>query len=99
MTETIAEAAKKFIPQTTHNVTELKSVPIDIPIYHDGKGTDKEGKDFTYSYVSINGEKYRVAGSVLNAIKEILKERSFKSFKVTSAGTGRQTKYTVIPLD
>lgn len=102
--QTIADAARAYVPQSTKNITELESVPINVLI-QDGEGEytdDETGKavEFHYKFIEIDGEKFRMPLSVLGSLKAIMEKKpTLKSFAVTKQGTGRQTKYTVIPLD
>lgn len=99
MNKTIAESAKSYVPKTAKNITELKSVAVDLLIQED-EGVDSAGAEYTYNYVEVDGEKYRVPDSVLNNLKAILEKKpNLKSFAVSKTGEGRLTKYTVIPLD
>lgn len=98
--QTIKESAKNFQPKTTKNISELSSVPVDAEIFHDGKGTDKEGIEFTYSYLMFNDEEYRVPGVVLGQLKDMLEEKpNMKTFKVKRTGELLKTRYSVIPLE
>ena len=99
MSMSIKEASQTYKPKTAKNITELKSCPIDLALQME-TGTDNEGKDYSYNYVEVGGEKYRIADSVLANLKAILEKKpTLKNFAVTKTGEGRQTKYTVIPLD
>lgn len=100
MTNTIRTAAKTFVPKTAHNITELKSVDVDLLLQLEA-GTNKETNEpYEYNFVEVNGEKYRVPDSVLNNLKAILEKKpTLKTFCVSKAGEGRLTKYTVIPLE
>ena len=98
---TLKEEAKTYEPKAlTKNIAELESVSTDFQV-REGTGTNKEtNKDFTYKYVEINGEEYRVPNIVLGDLKAILEEKpDLKSFKVKRTGTGFDTKYTIITLD
>jgi hypothetical protein len=96
----IKESAKNYVSKQTKNIAELKSVETDLNIFTDGKGKDKEGKEFTYNYIEVDGEEYRVPDKVLKDLKAILEKKpSLKTFSVSKQGTGFNTAYTVIPLD
>jgi len=96
----IKENAKNYISKQTKNIAELKSVEVDLAIFTDGKGKDKEGKEFTYNYIEVDGEEYRVPDKVLKDLKAILaKKPNLKTFSVSKQGQGLNTTYTVIPLD
>ncbi len=97
---TIKEEAMVYEAPKTKNIADLPEVSVDVQIYNDGVGTDRNGKEFKYKYLLINEEEYRVAGKVLEDLKAILKEKpNTTKIKVNSTGEGLQTRYTVIPLD
>ena len=92
---TINEAAEAYEPKQTLNVSELPEVPLDCEL-HDGSGTDEQGKEFKYKFISVNGKEYRVPSVVLGEIKKIKKLRpDIKKFKVKRSGAGLQTRYEV----
>lgn len=95
---TLKESAMVFVPQQTKNIAELNEVPLDIVLF-DGEGTDDNGKTFTYKYAELNGEKYRVPGSVIGQLKTQLEANpNLSKCKVKKEGSGLNTRYTVIPL-
>jgi len=97
MTTTIKESANNYISKSMKNITELQSIPTDLVIYQQEIDEDH---DFECKYIEVNGIKYRFPDSVLKNLKEILKKKpSLKNFSVTKSGEGKQTQYTVIPLD
>jgi hypothetical protein len=102
MTKTMAsirDNAKNYVSKQTKNISELKSVPVELNLF-EGKGKDKDGKEFNYSYIEVDGEEYRVPDSVLKSLKAILERKpTLKTFSVTKQGSGLNTEYTVIPLD
>ncbi len=76
----------------------LYEFSIDFEIL-DGKGVDKDDKEFEYKYINVNDKQYRIPGPVLDQIKEILKVKpDQKMFKVTRTGSGLQTRYTTVQL-
>lgn len=94
---TIKELANNYIPKTMKNITELQSIPTELVIYH--QNIDEE-HDYECNFAEVNGVKYRLPDSVLKDLKEILKKKpTLKTFSVSKSGEGKQTKYTVIPLD
>jgi hypothetical protein len=96
---TIKSASEQYVPKTAKNITELKSVSVDLVLQLE-TGTNSEGEDYSYNFIEVGNEKYRVPDSVLNNLKSILVVRpNLKTFCVTKSGEGRLTKYTVIPLD
>ncbi len=94
----IKETASNYEAPTTKNIVDLEVVRTDLDM-ESRTGTDKEGKDFNYQVVVVDGIDYRVPVTVLGNLKAILKENpNLTSFKVTKVGEGMGTKYTVIPL-
>lgn len=99
MNKTIKEMATNYVPKSAKNITELKSVDVAL-ITQEEKGIDTNGEEYSYNYIEVNNEKYRVPDSVLKDLKSILtKKPTLKTFCVSKTGEGRLTKYTVIPLD
>ena len=95
----IKDSAKGYTQKQTKNVAELKTVQVDLNLF-EGKGKDKDGKDFTYNYIEVDGEEYRIPDSVLKGLKSILEKKpTLKTFCVSKQGSGLNTAYTVIPLD
>lgn len=96
---TLKEYAKDFVPKQTKNIADLNEVSVDTQIYHDGKGTDKNGEDFSYSYILLNGEEYRVPGAVIGQLKDQMEANpKMTKFKVKKTGEGLKTRYTVTPI-
>lgn len=94
---TIAQEAQNYEPKTTKNICELDIVSTSLDV-EDRTGTDNDGKEFGYKVIVQDGEDYRMPLTVLAALKDILAKKSdLKSFSVTRSGTGRDTRYTVIP--
>lgn len=99
MSQSIKDTAKAYTPKSVKNISELKSVSVDLVIFEEtgNKGTDEE---FTYKYVEVNDEKYRMPDSVLRDLKAILdKKPNLKTFAVTKQGEGRNTRYITVPID
>ena len=97
----LSEEATNYESPTTKNIAELGSVDKDVEIY--GKDVLKDdGKtvDFSYKYIEVAGEEYRVPNIVLKQLQTHIKENpNFKTFKVKKEGEGKYgTRYTVIPL-
>ena len=91
------EMAKAYVPQTTHNISEIQKVPVDIDVTEETY-TDAEGKEFKVNVAIFNGDKYRVPNSVLEGLKGILaKLPDTKFVTVLKSGTGMNTRYQVIP--
>ena len=96
---TIKEKALGFIPKQTKNIADLPEVSTGLTIYDDGAGVDDEGKEFSYSYINVNNENYRVPNSVIGQIQDLLEDNpNLTRFKVKKSGEGLKTRYTVIPL-
>ena len=92
----IKDEANAYEPVRTLNVADLKSVPVEIEL-HDGSG-EADGKEFTYKYIIVEEQKYRVPGTVLGGIKALLtKMPNMKAFSVLKSGSGLNTRYQVIP--
>ena len=97
---TIKEAAQNYVPQTTKNIADLPEVNIDLMQLEDRNGKDNEGIPFSYKVIVVNGEEYRVPGSVIGSIKGILaKKPTLKRISVSKTGQGMSTRYTVIPIE
>ena len=95
----IIQAAKDFVPKQVKNIADLPVVSVDLELRKE-TGNDSEGKEFSYNYVEINGEKFRVPDKVIGDLKSILEKKpTMKTFSVTKKGTGLATQYTVIPGD
>jgi hypothetical protein len=95
---TLKESAKAYVPKQTLNIADLPEVSVDLDL-QDGEGTDNEGKPFKYKFIQINGQDYRVPGSVIGDLKAMLEEKpNMTKFKVTKKGAGMNTRYTIIPL-
>lgn len=99
MGTTLKDMANNFNAKTLKNITELKTISTDLVVLED-KGKDQDGGEFSFYYIEVNGERYRVPNSVLAGLKGILdKKNSLKNFAVTKTGEGLKTRYQVIPLD
>ena len=56
-----------------------------------------DGEVFKYKYAVIDGQEYRVAGSVIGQIKTILEKMpNTKYVTVSKQGTGLSTRYIVM---
>lgn len=95
----IKDTAKSFVPKSTKNIADLQSVSVDLAVL-EGKGKNKDNKEFAYNFIEVDGEEYRVPDKVLNDLKAILaKKPTLKTFSVTKQGSGLNTSYTVVPLE
>lgn len=96
---TLKDEAKVYEPQQTKNIADLKEVSVNLNL-EDRKGKDKNGEEFSYKVVVVDGEDYRVPGKVLGDLKSILEKKpTLTKFAVSKKGVGLNTQYTVIPLD
>ncbi len=99
MPNTLKKSALNYVPNTPKKITELKQVSVDLVVQLH-KDVNSAGEEYSYNYVEIDDEKYRVPDSVLKDLKSILEKKpTLKTFSVSKSGEGRNTKYTVIPLD
>ena len=97
--KTLKEYAKEYIPQQTKNICELKRVSVDVILNEEQHINKDTNEEFTIKFITINGEKYRVPGSVIGDLKGILKKQPNINFvSVTKTGTGMSTRYQVIPI-
>ena len=98
----ISEYAKDYVPTAkTRNITELQSVDTNLELIDDEFEFEKDGetKIIQQKVIVVDGEQYRVPVSCIQQLKAQLEANpNMKKFKVTSTGSGMDTKYTVIPL-
>jgi len=95
----IIESARAYTPKQTLNIADLESVDINLNL-EERKGTDNEGKDFSYKVAVIDGKDYRVPNTVLEKLKEALKLKpEIKKIKVNKTGSGLSTRYSVEVLE
>ena len=95
---TIKEAALNYKSKQTLNIADLPEVSVEAQTV-ERTGINTDGKEFSYEVIEVNGNDYRVPGSVIGQIQAILQEnKNLKTFKVKKTGTGLATQYTVIPL-
>ncbi len=93
----LSEEALTYTQPTTKNISELEVVPVDAEV---SERTAGEGENsFTYKYIEVGGEEYRVGASVLKQLKAQLEANpNLTKFKVIKEGVGMKTNYTVVPL-
>jgi len=93
----IKDSAKAYEPKTTKNISELKEVLADMDLQHKivNEGTKEE---FSYDYIMVKDEEYRVPKTVLKQLKAQLEEKDVKMFKVNKTGEGLSTEYTVVVI-
>lgn len=95
----IKEEANQYEPPKTKNITDLEKVSVDLTL-QDREGKDNNGEKFTYKVIIVDGEEYRVPGSVIGGLKGILEKKAdLKFFSVSKQGEGMNTRYTVIPIE
>ena len=98
---TLKEFAQAFTPSATktYNVADLPKVATNVEIL-DKKANRKDGTEFTYKYIVIDGVEYRVPKTVIEQLQTILKfAPQLTHFKVTKTGTTKDdTKYKVEPV-
>lgn len=93
---TLREEALTYESKETKNIADVDFFPANLDL-KEFEGKTKEGKDFSYKYVVIDGEEYRVPLTVLKDMKAILEEEpSTEYFKVKKQGEGMNTKYTTM---
>ena len=96
---TLRETSQGYIAPPELNITDLGSIDLSVEIL-EGEGEKKEGGTYTYKYMEINGNEYRIPSFVLEQIKDILKLKpSVSNIKVTKTGSGRATRYKTEALD
>lgn len=97
---TIKEQAQGFEPKASvKNIADLPEVSTEVEMFDETGINTESGKEFSYKYIDVNGDKYRVPTKVIGDLKVILEENpNLKKFKVKKTGAGLETKYTVIPL-
>jgi len=94
----LSEEANAYEPPKTKNISDLAEVNVDTEV-KTKVATKKTGEEFTYKYIEVAGEEYRVANIILGQLKEQLAANpGLKKFKVSKTGEGLKTIYTVIPL-
>ena len=68
---------------------------IDLKTDH---GKDDNGENYEFKFIEVNGEKYRIPGSVIGGIKGILEKMPNTMYvTVTRTGQGLNTRYQVMP--
>lgn len=98
MTRTVKQAAEQYTPKSAKNIAELEKVDVALVLQLE-EGVDSTGETYSYNYIEVSGEKYRVPDSVLKDLQSILKKKpDLQYFSVSKSGEGRQTRYTVIPM-
>jgi hypothetical protein len=95
---TLKDFATAFEPQAMKNIADLESVDISLEIKTETR-KNRENEEYTVSFLTVNGEEYRITSSVIEQLKGILESNpNLKKVKVKKTGTGMGTKYQVISL-
>ena len=96
---TIREESMAYVPQENLNIADLDKVNTELTLT-DEEREDKEGVKYSVKLATIDGKKYRVPLVVLGQLKTVMSAKpEMTEFKVIKSGEGKQTKYTVIPLN
>ena len=96
---TLKEYATSYEPKRTKNIADLEAVSISNEIKTDVR-KNKDGDEYSISYIVSLGEEYRVPNSVIEQLQAILLEKpDLKTFKVRKKGEGLNTSYTVVQLE
>jgi len=91
----IKENAKNYVSPTTKNIAELKRVSMDLEVKEKIANAETP-EEFTYNYIEVEEEEYRIPNIVLKQLKTILETNpSAKFFKVLKDGEGLKTSYLV----
>ena len=94
----LKETALAYEAPQTLNIADLEVVSTDVEVKSE-TAKNKDDEEFTYNYIEVDGQRYRVPNSVLTELKAILEEQpDLKKFRVKKSGSGLQTRYTVVPL-
>lgn len=92
------KAAESYEPKKSRTIDELKEVSMKLDVKEMTR-QDRDGEDYTYNYVEVDGKEYRIPGPVLDQLKVQLKENpDLQRYKVNKEGEGYNSKYTVIIL-
>ncbi len=96
---TLKESAEAYVETAkTKNIADLERVSVILDVQSKTLKT-KEGEEFSFDYVTIEGEDYRVPKTVFKSLKIMLEDNpNLAFFRVKKTGAGLDTVYTVIPL-
>lgn len=90
---TIKDEAVNYKPKGVKNISELPEIETTLVLFKE------ENVEYPYTYLEMNGERYKMPDAVLASLQAIIKSNpNLKKFKVTKQGQGMNTKYVVIPL-
>lgn len=97
--QSLGDYAKAYKPKQGYkNITELPQFDTNMVVYED-TGVDGEGKEFSYKYLEVNGEKYKLPDSVIAQIQAtIIENENARTWKVVKAGSGLNTRYTAVAI-
>ena len=80
-------------------IVDLEVVSVEQEIKEEVR-KNRDGDEYTMSFILIEAEEYRVPNSVLEQLQTMIEEKpDMTTFKVTKKGEGLNTSYNVIPLD
>jgi len=89
----LGEEAENYKPDEIRTVAELQFISKEMEILE-----ELEAK-YPYKYILKEGERYKIAKTVLADIQQILiASPNTTKFKVIKKGEGLKTNYTVVPL-
>lgn len=95
----IRQSANDYVKKSTKNISELAEIPVDGIEVKEEEGINSDGKNFSYKYIEVEGERYRIPATVIEQLQTLLDENpAIKKFKVKKKGEGLQTSYQVIAL-
>ena len=98
--KSLKQASQEVKPNTnvTNVISDLDKVDVNMEL-HTFEGVTSEGKDFSYDYMEVNEQKYRVPKMVQQQIKDLLDEKPDLQFiKVKKSGEGINTRYMVLSV-
>ena len=95
----LKEQAKNYVAKTFKTIDTIEKISVDVEIFEDGEGTNKDGSVFKYNYFKDGEAEIRMPKSVIGQLKVQLEANpKLTHFKVSKTGSGLGTEYTVIPL-
>lgn len=95
---TIRESAREYESKETKNISELAEVSTELDL-KTKKVELEDGDSFSYDYIEVTGEEYRVPKTVLKQLKAMIDDNpNILKFKVLKKGEGLKTSYTTIAL-
>lgn len=96
----IGDEARKYEAPKKLVISDLDEFPVNIDVL-DGDGINENTNEaYSYKYIKVGNNSYRIPGPVLEQIAEILKLKpSVTRFKTTKTGSGMGTRYKTEALD